>query len=527
MSHIFERIWDLRTIRLDEGADGMKRSWIMLMPEGQYTHPSYGKLNFTKARLLSFKQHFDDGVRGIEIALDENHNQDKATGWVEAMQWRPAQGDLPAGLWGQVRWTELGEHDISAQIYRYFSPEFGPHRDEKTGEVTNDVLIGGGLTNRPFLKDMPAVHLAEGVSHTPWASINKACLPRSCFLDPGDAADKSTWRLPIYEGAGPKDADGHYTQRGALNVNGVKAAWAAVNGAHTGQKMDVSSSIRSKLQSLMQQYFGATANEGEARMIKKKARGLEFDEETQQFAKKAKDVADGEEYADDEEMDEGDDSEDETDDGADDDEEDVPPTKGKVGKGKFAPRDFSKGGKGQKMTEPKSLRDEVVRLREVALEQGRRLYEMEVGEILAAWESGQVFTFDEAGSRVKDPDRGEIKKRQGRIAITPKGARAVRAFMLAEGFTLAESTRGAVLDLVQTLLSEQLVDLSARGSSFDMEARKTTRGGTKRDADASENEVSLAETAASLAAADKKDLKSLSLSEREAYFLRAAQEVSY
>ena len=261
----------------------------------------------------------------------------------------------------------------------------------------------------------------------------------------------------------------------------------------------------------------------------------EFDEENQQFN------ADGEEY--DEELDEGDGDGDEGGDGLDPQaNRHGPLTIKSHSHGKFAGHGHNNDGnhegvplKETKMHEhrptprsPQRMREaqEVVQLREQLLAQGRKLYAMEVNEILQAWETGQVFTFDEQGGRVKDPSLGETKKRTGRIAITPKGARAVRAFMLEEGFTLAESTRGAVLDLVQTLLSEQLVDLSARGGSLDMEARKTIRGGKRDEAD-HQTEVRLAETAQILAKADNKVLSELSVADRERYFLRAAQEVGY
>lgn len=431
---IFTRIWDLRSITLAEGADGMKRSWIMLFPQGRFTHPQYGKLDFTASTLSEIKRHFDTGVRGIEIALDGNHDQDKATGWVEQLEQRPAATGQPAGLWARVRWTKLGEGYIKDQIYRYFSPEFGPHRDERTGKVTQNVLLGGGLTNRPFLKDMPAVALRELVR------------------DKGEP-------MPTRKRQGQSD--------------------------------------------------------------------LAEDDEGMQFSsrKAMDDSADGEEYAEDDmEMDE----EDAADGGRDDEAEgDTPPSKGKPGTDKFAP--MKKGGKGGKMSEGRNLREaaEVRQLREMVLKQGRKLYEQEIDSVLAGWEAGKSFTFDETESATKNPDGGVKRSREGKIVISPKAARAVRSFMLSEGFTLSESTRNGVLDLVQVLLGEKFVDLSQRGSSIDMDARKTTRGGQRREDDAPETEINLAETAAALASKDGKTLSELPVGDRERYFYRAAHEVGY
>ncbi|MGZ3601977.1 MAG: phage protease, partial [Ktedonobacterales bacterium] len=149
-------------VRLGEpGSDGFHRSWIMLMPEGTFRHPEYGRLAFTRRKLLEFKRHFDAKVRKIDIALDRDHDAKAATGWLEQVEYRAALGETPAGLWGRIRWTSLGVRLLKEQIYRYFSPEFGSYPDEESGRTWENVLIGGALTNRPFLKVMPAVALRE------------------------------------------------------------------------------------------------------------------------------------------------------------------------------------------------------------------------------------------------------------------------------------------------------------------------------------------------------------------------------
>lgn len=264
-----------RVYRLDDaGRDGFTRSWIMMFPIGTFNHPEYGTLNFSQARLSDIKRNFDRRVRKIDIALDSNHDQDRATGWVEQLQFadaghtpdgKPVLGDTPAGLWALVRWTPLGLQLLRDQEYRYFSPEFGPWPDPETGQKYANVLLGGGLTNRPFLKAMPAIMLAElaEVSRKPWGGINKSKLPRSCFLIPGDPDDKESWKLPVYEGAGPMDADGHYTKRGPLNINGVRAALQAIGGSRTGTPMSgVNGGVRAKLQRWMKMYGASSGGDG-------------------------------------------------------------------------------------------------------------------------------------------------------------------------------------------------------------------------------------------------------------------------
>jgi hypothetical protein len=70
----------------------------------------------------------------------------------------------PDGLWIAVEWTKDAAAKIKSKAYRYFSPEFvDSWKHPKTGEVFKDVLFGGGLTNRPFLKDILPVNLSEFV----------------------------------------------------------------------------------------------------------------------------------------------------------------------------------------------------------------------------------------------------------------------------------------------------------------------------------------------------------------------------
>ena len=277
-------------IQLDEsGADGKPRSWIMIAPVGTFEHEKYGELRFTRAKLAEMKGNFDERVRHIDIALDVDHDQGAATGWLERLELRDARGEMPAGLWGLVRWTPYGAKLLAEEQYRYFSPEFGDWKDPESGHEYHNVLMGGALTNRPFLKTMGDVHLsvadresvrrlrrlyeatAEAVrlmeiSRRPWSSVNKRMLPRSCFLIPGDPDHKDTWKLPVYEGTGPKDADGCYTRRGALNINGVRAALAAIGGARQkgGTPMrGVPAGLTARLERWIQQYgAGAKSRDG-------------------------------------------------------------------------------------------------------------------------------------------------------------------------------------------------------------------------------------------------------------------------
>lgn len=259
----------LGRIRLSDtpDSDGVYRTWVMLLPEGKWETQKYPTLDFRHAILAEIKRNFDAGARGIEIALDYDHKasegDSRAPGWLEQVELRGPQPDgTPAGLWGLVGWTALGLSDVKQRIYRYISAEYAPtYHNDFTDKDYKHVLIGVTLTNRPVMKNMPAIVLADGkVSRRAWGSVDKSKLPRSCFLMQGDPGKKDTWKLPVYEGAGDIGADGMYSKRGPLNINGVRAALDAVGGARTGKAMNVPAGVRSRLERWMRQY-GADASE--------------------------------------------------------------------------------------------------------------------------------------------------------------------------------------------------------------------------------------------------------------------------
>ena len=320
------RVWrdvDLARVTLADGGDGFKRSWIMLMPQGEFEHPQYGKLEFTRGKLAEFKRNFDGRVRKIDIALDQDHDGGKATGWLEALELRDG------GLWGQVRWTKLGEQLLTDQIYRYFSPEFGNFTDPESGKKFSNVIIGGALTNRPFLKSMPAVKLSARFQRPgQYTKADRAKIAPEDFAGPGQT-------FPIVTQQDVHDAArliGH-----AANPAAVKARVIAIARRKGFALPDAWAS-------------GGAKKAGEAGMATRKSRKLAEEEEAEQTAGEQEqldqaDEAEDEEDALEDEEDEGDeldeDEEDEADEGAELAEK--PSGKGKPFAGAAKP--FGKGGK--------------------------------------------------------------------------------------------------------------------------------------------------------------------------------------
>ena len=156
---------DLRTVQLNDLDSGNASSWIQAMPIGKYKHPVYGDIDITPERVMRFAANVNGGVRGQELDIDYDHKDktNEAAGWVQQAEARLNDPDPKNnGLWVLVEWVKDAKEKILSKAYRYFSPEFD---DEWThpvsGETFKDVLFGGGITNRPFLKGILPLNLSE------------------------------------------------------------------------------------------------------------------------------------------------------------------------------------------------------------------------------------------------------------------------------------------------------------------------------------------------------------------------------
>jgi hypothetical protein len=149
---------DLTSLQLDDSGDSTAR-WIQAMPLGSYDHPVYGEIQITPDRVKEFAQNVKEGVRGQELDIDYDHktNGGEAAGWV-----KDAEDRGPDGLWLLVEWTKKAFQQLKDKAYRYFSPEYNDEwTHPKTGVTHKNVLFGGAITNRPFLKDIVPINLSE------------------------------------------------------------------------------------------------------------------------------------------------------------------------------------------------------------------------------------------------------------------------------------------------------------------------------------------------------------------------------
>jgi len=85
-------------------------------------------------------------------------------------------------------------------------------------------------------------------SEPDWGSVDKTSLPRAAFADQGEADKKSTWKYPHHwvKDGGDKDDNGIFTTGTMyLHRGGLNAAWAAAQGARTGE--EASQAVKSHL----------------------------------------------------------------------------------------------------------------------------------------------------------------------------------------------------------------------------------------------------------------------------------------
>jgi hypothetical protein len=149
---------DLSGLKFAETED--RARWIQILPMGTWQHPIHGTIELNAEKANRFVNNFYNKVRGTDLDADYDHKakRDDAAGWFRAVE---ARAD---GLWAKIEWTREAFAKLQEGGYKYFSAEFAKQwKNPKTGVVHEDVLFGGALTNRPFIKDITPINLSETV----------------------------------------------------------------------------------------------------------------------------------------------------------------------------------------------------------------------------------------------------------------------------------------------------------------------------------------------------------------------------
>lgn len=131
---------------------------IQIMRAWKWNHPMYWEINITPETLSDVKKNFDEQARGIDLAVDENHESNhKALGWFRELTKKGKDS-----LFATIELTKKGAELLSEGAYKYFSPEIVFNKqDEESWKSIKNLLIGGAFTNRPFFKAMQPLLASE------------------------------------------------------------------------------------------------------------------------------------------------------------------------------------------------------------------------------------------------------------------------------------------------------------------------------------------------------------------------------
>jgi hypothetical protein len=157
---------DVSGLKLSEETDAVAK-WVHALPIGKYKHPVYGDIDVSAERSKRFADSVKNKVRGIDPSINYDHNNaGDASGWVKDAE---SRND---GLWLLVEWTKTAIEKIKEKAYKYFSTEFHDEWEDPQGNKHTDVIFGGALTNRPFIKDLVPVNLSETTIDTAFELVS-------------------------------------------------------------------------------------------------------------------------------------------------------------------------------------------------------------------------------------------------------------------------------------------------------------------------------------------------------------------
>lgn len=144
--------------------------WWTVLTEGEWQHPAYGKMKFTRQRLQRFVDNFHANAYGTDIPLDVNHmwSAEGAPGWLTDM--RVAEVEGKAHLQVRAELNDLGDKLITNDRVRYISASFCDEWTSPEGNKVRDLMVGVALTERPYFKHLGKIVATEfgasGPSHT-------------------------------------------------------------------------------------------------------------------------------------------------------------------------------------------------------------------------------------------------------------------------------------------------------------------------------------------------------------------------
>lgn len=159
------------TPKLLEEANARNELWVNIVNLGEYEHPEYGMIAFTEDHFRQWKSNLERGVMGGHcedgspcVATDYGHAMDesvppemqKASGYIKDLKLEDNR------VYALIEFTPKAIEGIKNKEWSWFSVSVADSlTDQRTGEDVGSVLMGGALTNRPFVPELEPIRLSD------------------------------------------------------------------------------------------------------------------------------------------------------------------------------------------------------------------------------------------------------------------------------------------------------------------------------------------------------------------------------
>lgn len=202
--------------------------WIEALQAKEYHTGKYGRLPISSSKLTNLATSVKKNVRGIELSTDFAHGEDKSKGLRASGTIKDAKVDGDKLLLN-VDFTPTARQEIKDGEWKYFSTDWLDTYLHDDGSKHTDVLLGGGLTNRPVAKGLAKLpinfsELYEEVypddaefQFSTLTSAERKALPASQYLY---VESDGTKHLPVPDEAHIRNAISRLSQKATGNVAG-------------------------------------------------------------------------------------------------------------------------------------------------------------------------------------------------------------------------------------------------------------------------------------------------------------------
>jgi len=153
-----------------EGTDekDKNKGAIEVIRTGKFSHWLYGDLNFDSPYLKTVIKNFKNDITDRVISFDERHDAGRSTFNVSDLFLRRrkttinGRESIHTFLIAEGELTPLGRRLMDDKSYNYFSAEIHPdYFNPETQDKHGPTLVGGGFTNRPFIRGMKKLEFSE------------------------------------------------------------------------------------------------------------------------------------------------------------------------------------------------------------------------------------------------------------------------------------------------------------------------------------------------------------------------------